>query len=96
MADEKPREAQISSKRDTYWGKVRGDDGLVGENHLGKLLMKLRDELLGECNEHLRVVSPPEQLNLRFLGMEIRVKDRRNHLRRVGTSTSAQVNEVRP
>ncbi len=37
------------------------------------------------------VVSPPEHLNLRFLGEEIRVKDRRDHLRQVGTSTSVQV-----
>ncbi len=87
---------EISSKRDTYWGKVRSDGGLEGENHLGRLLMKLRDELLGECNEHIRIVSPPEHLNLRFLGEEIRVKDRRDHLRQVGTSTSVQVNELRP
>lgn len=87
---------EISSKRDTYWGKVRSEEGLVGDNHLGKLLMKLRDELLGECNEHLRIVSPPSHLDLRFLGEEILVKDRRDHLCQVGTRTSALVNQLRP
>ena len=86
---------EISSKRDTYWGKVRSEEGLVGENRLGKLLMKLRDELLGECNEHLRIVSPPSHLNLWFLGEEILVKDRRDHLCQVGTRTSALVNKLR-
>ncbi len=87
---------EISSKKDTYWGKKNSDEGLVGENHLGKLLMKLRDELLGECNEHLRIASPPAHLNLRFLGEEIREKDRRAHLRQVGTATTVLVNELRP
>jgi len=87
---------EISSKRDTYWGKVNSEGGLVGENHLGKLLMTLRDELLGECNEHLRMVSPPAHLNLRFLGGEIQINDRRDHLRQVGTSTSTLVNTLRP
>lgn len=59
---------EISSKRDTYWGKVNSDDGLAGENHLGRLLMKLRDELLSECNEHLRIVSPPRAFEFAVFG----------------------------
>lgn len=31
-----------NSWRDTYWGVCKG----VGENHLGKILMKIRDELI--------------------------------------------------
>jgi hypothetical protein len=51
---------------------------------------------VGECNEHLRMVSPPSHLNLRFLGEDILVKDRRDHLCQVGTRTSALVNQLRP
>lgn len=32
--------------RDTYWGMYKNKDGnFVGENHLGKILMKVRDDL---------------------------------------------------
>lgn len=32
---------------DTYWGAVRTDNGWEGENHLGELLMKIREEIVG-------------------------------------------------
>ena len=87
---------EISSNDDRYWGVADCNVGLVGENHLGKLLMKLRDELCGDCNEHLRTVSPPGQLGLKFLGQVIETNDRRNHLRQLGTRTTEWVNAVRP
>lgn len=87
---------EISSKGNRYWGVSVCDDGFVGENHLGRLLMKLRDELLGESNEHLRHVVAPRHLGLRFLGEEIEVKDRRQHLCQEGTRSTDRVNAVRP
>ena len=34
---------------DTFWGQCKGK----GENHLGKLLMKIREELIRENNEKI-------------------------------------------
>ena len=87
---------EISSKKDKYWGVVSSDTGFVGENHMGKLLMKLRDEFLGEYNDHLRNVTVPTHLNLRFLGEEIAEVDRRRHLRQTGTQSTEMVNQIRP
>ena len=87
---------EISSKGNRYWGVTACDDGFVGENHLGRLLMKLRDELLGESNEHLRCVAAPGHIGLRFLGEEIEVMDRRQHLCQEGTRSTDRVNAVRP
>lgn len=58
--------------------------------------MKLRDELLGESNEHLRCVAAPGHIGLRFLGEEIEVMDRRQHLCQEGTRSTDRVNAVRP
>jgi hypothetical protein len=58
--------------------------------------MKLRDELVSENNESLRFVTPPSGLDLTFLGQPIQVKDRRDHLRQVGTRTTEMVNALRP
>lgn len=87
---------EISSKKDKYWGVIRCDDGFVGENNLGKLLMKLRDEFMSDSNEHLRLVTPPAHINLKFLGENIQITDRRNHLQQAGTRTTGLVNELKP
>jgi hypothetical protein len=42
--------------------------------------MKIRDEFLGEGNFQLRVVIPPRNLDLQYLGKPIEVKDRRNQI----------------
>ena len=79
-----------------FWGVVPDGDGFRGENTLGKLLMKLRDELFDSDNESLMVVTPPPHLGLMFLGEEIVTIDRRNHLLKGGTRFSERVAEVRP
>ncbi|MBN8462181.1 MAG: NADAR family protein [Dechloromonas sp.] len=84
------------STTDKFWGVKECDDGLVGENHYGKLLMRIRDELLSDDNEALRIVIPSPELDLVFLGQPVQTKDRRGHLRQVGTRTSDMVNALRP
>jgi predicted NAD-dependent protein-ADP-ribosyltransferase YbiA (DUF1768 family) len=79
-----------------FWGVVPDGDGFRGENTLGKLLMKLRDELFDSDNESLMVVTPPPHLGLMFLCEEIVTIDRRNHLLKGGTRFSERVAEVRP
>ena len=86
----------VSSRKDLYWGVMITDDGYVGENHLGKLLMKLRDELMEDDNRGLRVAAAPVELGLRLFGDEIRVIDRTRHLKQVGTMKTDEVNQVRP
>lgn len=74
----KGKEILMVSGSDKYWGMVKNKDGQFdGENQLGLLLMKLRDEFLGEENLQLRVVVPPMGLDLLYLGKAIEVKDRR-------------------
>jgi hypothetical protein len=42
-----PRPIVERSRRDRFWGAVRGPDGVLrGENQLGRLLVELRDEAL--------------------------------------------------
>lgn len=85
-------------KKESYWGLFTSKDGYCrcGYNHLGRLLVNLRDELNDPDNEPLRVLAPPAHLNLMLLGTEIEPIDRSEHLRQVGTRFSAQVAEVRP
>lgn len=85
-------------KKESYWGLFTSKDGYCrcGYNHLGRLLMDLRDELNDPDNEPLRVLVPPAHLNLMFLGSQIEPVDRTDHLRQVGTRFSEQVAEVRP
>lgn len=45
---------EVNWWKDTFWGQCNG----VGENHLGKLLMKIRDELANELDKRS---SPPTQ-----------------------------------
>lgn len=70
----------ISANRNKYWGVVKHTAGFEGNNHLGKLLMKLRDDYSDGCNSNLMVVSPPEHLNLKLLGESIQVNDRSKYL----------------
>ena len=84
------------STTDKFWGVKECDDGLVGENHYGKLLMRIRDELVSDDNEALRIVIPPPELDLVFLGQSVQTRDRRDHLRQVGTRTTDMVNALRP
>lgn len=85
-------------KKESYWGLFTSKDGYCrcGYNHLGRLLMNLRDELNDPDNEPLRILVPPAHLNLLFLGSKIEPADRTDHLRQVGTRFSELVAEVRP
>lgn len=56
-----------SSKTDRFWGVVQSKGGYTGMNHLGHLLMGLRDEYLSEDNAVLQRLTPPD-LGLRLLG----------------------------
>ena len=79
-----------SSKTDRFWGVVQMEDGYRGMNHLGVLLMGLRDEYLSEDNEVLHLLTPPD-LGLRLGGEELKVVDRRKFLTRFGTHKTAEV-----
>ena len=89
---------QKAPKKESFWGLFTSKDGYCrcGYNHLGRLLVNLRDELIDQDNEPLRTLVPPTHLNLKLLGFEIEPIDRRGHLRQVGTQFSERVAEVRP
>lgn len=89
-------EIEARALKNPFWGVVPDGDGFRGENRLGELLMKLRDELIDSDNESLMVVEAPSHLGLKFLGEEMVVIDRRNHLIKGGTRFSERVAEVRP
>lgn len=89
-------EIEARAVKNSFWGVVPDEDGFRGENRLGELLMKLRDELIDSDNESLMVVKPPPHLGLKFLGEEMGVIDRRGHLIKGGTRFSERVAEVRP
>jgi ribA/ribD-fused uncharacterized protein len=89
-------EIEAREVKSPFWGVVPDGDGFRGENTLGKLLMKLRDELIDSDNESLMVVTPPPHLGLMFLGEEIVTIDRRRHLLKGGTRFSERVAEIRP
>lgn len=60
------------SHKDDFWGAKRTDDGeLVGTNALGRLLMKLREELKGPNPNHLKAVPPPQIPNFLLNGQPI-------------------------
>jgi predicted NAD-dependent protein-ADP-ribosyltransferase YbiA (DUF1768 family) len=86
---------ETSSKTDTFWSAVPTSDGHRGENHLGALLMGLRDEYLSEDNAVLHVLTPPD-LGLRLGGEELKVVDRRKFLTRFGTRKTAEVDQRWP
>jgi type I restriction enzyme S subunit len=66
------------SNNDRFWGAVQDQDGVLrGENMLGRLLVKLRDEaitLVSQGEEHrLLRLQPPAITEFRLLGREIGV-----------------------
>jgi len=71
-----PRAIVERSSKDRFWGAVLERDGVLrGENHLGQLLMELRQELLtrkqgGEESRLLRV-EPPQVSNFLLLGKPV-------------------------
>jgi type I restriction enzyme S subunit len=73
-----PRSIVERSARDRFWGAVLEADGVLrGENHLGRLLMELREEFLarkaaGE-EAHLLRVEPPQVPEFLLLGRAIGV-----------------------
>lgn len=77
-----------TDSKDSYWGVRKLDDGDFGENRMGKILMKIRDELVSDSNENLRKVEIRPSLNLLILGQPVQSVDRRHHLRQIGTKTS--------
>ena len=85
----------ITNNNDSYWGIRQLDDGDFGENRMGKILMKIRDELVSDSNENLRKVDIDPSLNLFIFGQPVQSVDRRHHLRQVGTSTSDWVSSMR-
>lgn len=89
-------EIEAREVKSPFWGMVWDGEGFRGENTLGKLLMKLRDELIESDNESQMVLAPPPHLGLKFLGNEIGKIDRRGHLLKGGTRFSERVAEVRP
>ena len=85
-----------SSKTDTFWGVVPTSNGEQrGENHLGILLMGLRDAYLSEDNEVRHLLTPPN-LGLKLGGEELNVVDRRKFLTRFGTHKTETVNQMWP
>jgi ribA/ribD-fused uncharacterized protein len=89
-------EIEAREVKSPFWGVVKDGEGFRGENTIGKLLMKLRDELIDSDNESLMVMVAPSHLKLKFLGAEIGEIDRRGHLLKGGTRFSERVAEVRP
>lgn len=84
-----------SSKNDLFWGVRSTSEGYRGINHLGQLLMGLRDEYLSEDNEVLHLLTPPD-LGLKLGGEELQTVDRRKHLVRFGTRKTAEIYQLRP
>jgi ribA/ribD-fused uncharacterized protein len=69
------REKQIveQSRKDDYWGAKPSADGetLVGQNVLGRLLMELRERLLHQGGDSLKVVEPLPIEDFTLLGRPI-------------------------
>jgi len=60
------------SRRDQFWGaKPVDSETLVGENVLGRLLMKLRDQLCDTEKNNLWIVNPPLDTNFLFMDAPI-------------------------
>lgn len=60
------------SRRDRFWAAVEDVDGVLrGENHLGRLLMKLRQELHERKPAELKEVSPLPIEDFLLFGEEI-------------------------
>lgn len=62
------------SSKDTFWGaRTIGEDALVGENVLGRLLMELREDVRIDDIQSLRVVRPLSIPDFNLLGRPIEV-----------------------
>jgi ribA/ribD-fused uncharacterized protein len=62
------------SRKDRFWGAVEGTDGvLTGQNHLGRLLMELRDLVRSSPREELLIVQPLDIPDFLFLGEPIQI-----------------------
>jgi predicted NAD-dependent protein-ADP-ribosyltransferase YbiA (DUF1768 family) len=87
-----------ATRKASFWGVFTSKNGLhqYGHNHLGRLLMKLRDELNQQDNVALRFLPSPIHLNLQLLGCELAPVDRRDYLRQSGTRFSQRAAEMRP
>ncbi len=70
------------SKKDAFWGAIEGDDGVLrGENHLGRLLMKLRAEVLAKPEAELLRVEPPAIPDVLLLGKPVGLVEGRRGLK---------------
>jgi len=86
---------ETSSKTDAFWGVVPTGGNYRGMNHLGHLLMGMRDEYLSEDNEVLHRLTPPD-LGLKLFGEELDVIDRHEFLTRFGTRKTSEVDQRWP
>lgn len=60
------------SARDTFWGAVEGEDGVLrGQNHLGLLLMEVRELVLTRSRAELEIVEPLAIADFLLLGKPI-------------------------
>jgi ribA/ribD-fused uncharacterized protein len=63
------------SRRDRFWGAVADADGVLrGQNHLGRMLMRLRDDARSRWQtgrDSLQVVEPLAIPNFKLLGQDI-------------------------
>lgn len=67
---------ELSSKHDTFWGCVPQGDLLVGHNHLGIQLTKLREELIDDDGGfHDAKLAPPDGVDLRLMGRVLKPLD---------------------
>ena len=59
------------STRDTFWGAAPTGNMYKGENHLGRMLERLRDELVGDTTGYLRRVDPLNIPNFKIDGRPV-------------------------
>lgn len=83
LLDTGERHIVEQSSKDDFWGAfVRGNNVLVGQNVLGRLLMELRERLTLDLDQNLRVVEPLPIHNFLLFGEPIQtvnssmIKDR--------------------
>ncbi len=69
------KEIVEDSRRDKFWGAVATEDNeyLCGVNALGRLLMELRQQFMGENRKDLAVVEPPQIKNFYLLGSPLEI-----------------------
>ena len=63
------------SRKDQYWGAIKENEFLIGQNVLGRLLMELREEFIADkVVERLRYIIQKEN-KLTLLGKKIELED---------------------